>query len=282
MVNTSATLPAALPASLEGRPFDLHLSTRLEGETWVVELRGKDSAPLRPPSTGSRIDLPAGGRAVVIAPYAGGGRLAVARLELGAPLEQYLHRHGRPIRYRYVSATLPLAAYQTVFALHPGSAEMPSAARPFTAELVTELVAGGVLVAPITLHTGVSSPELGEPPYPERFEVPETTARLVNAVRWWGGRVIAVGTTAVRALESTAGPDGAVSGGAGWTSLTVTPERGVRAVDGLLTGWHEPRSSHLQLLEAVAGPELLERSYREARARGYRWHEFGDLHLIIG
>jgi S-adenosylmethionine:tRNA ribosyltransferase-isomerase len=281
VVNTSATLPAALPATLEGRPLDLHLSTRLEGETWVVELRGKDAAPLRPPSTGSRLELPAGAHAEIVAPYAGGGRLVAARLELGAPVKEYLDRHGRPIRYSYARTGLPLAAYQTVFALHPGSAEMPSAARPFTTELVTELVAGGVLFAPIALHTGVSSPELGEPPYPERFAVSETTARLVNAVRWWGGRVIAVGTTAVRALETTAGPDGTVSSGAGWTSLTVTPERGVRAIDGLLTGWHEPRSSHRQLLEAVAGPNLLERSYREADAHGYSCHEFGDLHLII-
>jgi S-adenosylmethionine:tRNA ribosyltransferase-isomerase len=282
VVNTSATFPAALPAALEGRPLDLHLSTRLEGETWVVELRGKDASPLRPPPAGARIELPAGAHAAVVAPYAGGARLAVARLELGAPVEQYLEQHGRPIRYRYVRTRLPLAAYQTVFALHRGSAEMPSAARPFTAELVTELVARGIVVAPITLHTGVSSPEAGETPYPERFDVPEATARLVNAVRWWGGRVIAVGTTVVRALETTAGPDGTVSSGTGWTSLIVTPERGVRAVDGLLTGWHEPRSSHLQLLEAVAGPELLERSYHEARKRGYRWHEFGDLHLILG
>jgi S-adenosylmethionine:tRNA ribosyltransferase-isomerase len=282
VVNTSATLPAALPARLHGQPTELHLSTRLTDETWVVELRSTDASPLRPPSVGAEIDLPAGARAEVVAPYAGGARLAVARLELGEPIEQYLERHGRPIRYRYVRTEQPLTAYQTVFALHPGSAEMPSAGRPFTTELVTGLVARGVLFAPITLHTGVSSPELGEPPYPERFDISETTARLVNAVRWWGGRVIAVGTTAVRALETTAAPDGTVSAGAGWTSLTVTPKRGVRAIDGLLTGWHEPRSSHLRLLEAVAGSDLLERSYREAQARGYRWHEFGDLHLILG
>jgi len=175
----------------------------------------------------------------------------------------------------------PLDAYQTVFALDPGSAEMPSAGRPFTTELVTELVARGVLVAPVTLHTGVSSPERGEAPFAERYRVPPTTAQLVNAVHDWGGRVVAVGTTVVRALETAAAPDGSVSAGEGWTSLVVTPERGLRAVDGLLTGWHEPESSHLQLLEAAAGPELLERSYRAATAHGYRWHEFGDLHLIL-
>jgi S-adenosylmethionine:tRNA ribosyltransferase-isomerase len=138
-----------------------------------------------------------------------------------------------------------------------------------------------VLVAPLTLHTGVSSLEQGEPPLPERFRVPAATARLVNAVHGWNGRVIAVGTTVARALETVAAADGTVSEGRGWTSLLITPQRGILALDGLLTGWHEPASSHLQLLEAVAGRELLERSYRSALEHGYRWHEFGDLHLIL-
>jgi S-adenosylmethionine:tRNA ribosyltransferase-isomerase len=205
----------------------------------------------------------------------------VAKLELPEPLLDYLHHHGKPIRYAYVPAEWPLDAYQTVFAREPGSAEMPSAARPFTAELVTELVARGVLVAPVTLHSGVSSPERGEAPYAERYRVPAATARVVNAVQEWGGRVIAVGTTVVRALESVARADGTVTAGEGWTTLVITLERGLRAVDGLLTGWHERESSHLQLLEAATGAELLERSYLAARANGYRWHEFGDVHLIL-
>jgi S-adenosylmethionine:tRNA ribosyltransferase-isomerase len=192
-----------------------------------------------------------------------------------------LAAHGRPIRYGYVPRPWPLEAYQSAFATEPGSAEMPSAGRPLTAELVTRLVAAGVHVAPITLHTGVSSPERHEAPYPERYRVPEATARLVNATRYWRGRVIAVGTTVVRALETVAGDDGTVDAGTGWTSLVVTPERGLRAVDGLLTGWHEPQASHLLMLEAVAGPELLERSYAAALERGYLWHEFGDSHLIV-
>ncbi|HMJ95267.1 MAG TPA: S-adenosylmethionine:tRNA ribosyltransferase-isomerase, partial [Thermoleophilaceae bacterium] len=169
----------------------------------------------------------------------------------------------------------------TVFALDPGSAEMPSAARPFTGELVAELAARGVISAPVTLHAGVSSLELGESPYPERYRVPVETARLVNTVRGWGGRVIAVGTTVVRALETVASPGGLVRAGHGLTDLVVTPQRGLHAVDGLITGWHEPRSSHLQLLEAAAGPDLLRRSYAAAEAHGYRFHEFGDSHLIL-
>ena len=193
----------------------------------------------------------------------------------------YLEAHGEPIRYGYVGRSWPLDAYQTVFATEPGSAEMPSAGRAFTAELVTALVAHGVGVAPITLHTGVSSPEEHEPPYAERFTVPETTARLVNEARAAGGRVIAVGTTVVRALETAVGADGTLAPASGWTSLVIGPGRGLQAVDGLITGWHEPQASHLQMLEALAGPELLARSYQSALGQCYRWHEFGDSHLIL-
>jgi len=196
-------------------------------------------------------------------------------------VEAYLREHGRPIRYDYVGREWPIDAYQTVFATEPGSAEMPSAARPFTGDLVAALVARGVMFAPVTLHTGVSSLESGESPYAERYSVPPATARLVNDVHDWGGRVIAVGTTVVRALETVAARDGRVVPGAGATGLVITPRRGLRAVDGLLSGWHEPRSSHLQLMEAAAGRRLLERSYVAARARGYLFHEFGDLHLVL-
>jgi S-adenosylmethionine:tRNA ribosyltransferase-isomerase len=279
VVNDSATIPAALPAQLDGAPLTLHLSTPTEDGRWLVELRTSDRFPYGPPPPGARVDLPAGARAELIGPYRGSRRLAVGHL-VGVD-DGYLARHGRPIRYRHDAGVRPIADYQTVFSRRPGSAEMPSAARPFTPELVAELVARGVLIAPLTLHTGVSSLEGGEQPYPERYAVPGSTARLVNAVHAWGGRVIAVGTTVVRALETTAAPDGRVEPGAGWTELVVTPERGLRAIDGLLTGWHEPESSHLQLLEAAAGPDLLDRSYAAARASGYRWHEFGDSHLIL-
>jgi S-adenosylmethionine:tRNA ribosyltransferase-isomerase len=283
VVNDSATVPAALPARLDGRRVELRLSTPADEGTWVVELRTADRRPHPTPRAGAVVDLPAGARAEVVAPYVAGHRLFVARLVLprGERVSEYLERHGAPIRYGYVDRERPLEAYQTVFAVDPGSAEMPSAGRPFTPELVTELVARGVLVAPVTLHTGVSSLEHGEEPYPERYSVPVATARLVAAVREWGGRVIAVGTTVVRALETVAAPDGTVRAGAGSTYLVVTPERGLRAVDGLLTGWHEPRSSHLQMIEAAAGRGLLERSYRAARGRGYLFHEFGDVHLVL-
>jgi S-adenosylmethionine:tRNA ribosyltransferase-isomerase len=281
VVNTSATLPAALDARLGERQVELRLSTPVDSGSWVVELRTETGEPLRPPPIGACLDLPGGARAELLARYAGSDRLSVARLSIGASVADYLGLHGHPIRYGYVPERWPIDAYQTVFALEPGSAEMPSAGRPFTTGLVTALVARGILVAPLTLHTGVSSPELGEPPFPERYHVPETTARLVNTVHEWGGRVIAVGTTVVRALESVADPDGTVSEGSGQTALVVTPERGLRTVDGLLTGWHEPEASHLLMLEAAAGAELLDRSYRAAAERGYLWHEFGDIHLVL-
>jgi S-adenosylmethionine:tRNA ribosyltransferase-isomerase len=282
VVNTSATLPAALPAErLDGRQIRLHLSTPVPGDDrhWVVELRCGDArCRSGRPET---LRLPAGGRVELLAPYLSGPRLWIARLELPVPLPAYLAEHGGPIRYSYVPQELPLADYQTVFAAEPGSAEMPSAGRPFTQELVTALVARGVAIAPVVLHTGVSSLEEGEAPYPEPYRVPEATARLLTSTRRWGGRVIAVGTTVVRALETAARPDGWVAPGAGWTDLVVTPERALRVVDGLLTGWHEPGASHLQLLDAVGGRDLVARSYRAALARGYLWHEFGDVHLIL-
>ncbi len=281
VVNTSATLPAALTGMLDGQSVFVHLSTRLRGEAWVIELRGNDLARHRRPPLPGVVELPGHAEARLLEAYEGSARLTVAQITASEPIESYLRRYGQPIRYAHDDRARPIADYQTVFARHPGSAEMPSAGRPFTSRLITDLATSGVLFAPVTLHAGVSSLEQGERPYPERYEVPASTARLVNAVRTWGGRVIAVGTTVVRALETVAAPDGTVVAADGSTGLVVTPERGLRAIDGLITGWHEPQSSHQHLLEAAAGTGLLRRSYDAARACGYRWHEFGDSHLII-
>ena len=175
----------------------------------------------------------------------------------------------------------PLDTYQNVYAREPGSAEMPSAGRPFTSELVTRLVAKGVGVSPLVLHTGVSSLEANEHPYPEWYRVPPATAARINDTRRDGGRVIAIGTTVVRALETVVDARRVVHAGSGWTDVIVTPERGASAVDGLLTGWHEPEASHLQMLEAIAGRELLDLAYTEASRAGYLWHEFGDVNLLL-
>ena len=285
VVNVSATIPAAVSARRpDGERVTVHFATpapQLADGWWVVELRSSDGGrPLRA-SVGERISLDGGAELDLVAPYASGARLVLARIDGADSVIGYLERHGRPIRYGYVKSPWPLDAYQNVYATTPGSAEMASAGRPFTPELITQLIARGVLFAPVTLHCGVSSPERHEAPLPERFEVPEQTAALIRAVREWGGRVVAVGTTVVRALESVAQPDGAVAAGAGSTGLVVTPGRGLWLVDGLITGWHEPEASHLEMLEAAAGSQLLARSYDAALACGYLWHEFGDSHLVL-
>jgi S-adenosylmethionine:tRNA ribosyltransferase-isomerase len=274
VVNTSATLPAAVDA----REVTVHFSTPLGDGRWVVELRRPDqTGPVRDAGAGNRIGLPYG--AVLTLESAVSDRLWNASLT--EPVEDYLTRAGRPVTYGYLRGRWPLSAYQTVFARDPGSAEMPSAGRPFTAELVTGLVSAGVAVAPIVLHTGVSSLESGEGPQPERFRVPPATATLVNAVRAEGGRVVAVGTTVVRALETVAEPDGRVNGGCGWTDLVLGPDRPARTVTGLVTGLHEPEASHLLLLEAVAGRALVQRAYDAAVSGRYLWHEFGDSCLLL-
>jgi S-adenosylmethionine:tRNA ribosyltransferase-isomerase len=285
VINVSATIPAAVAAKREnGTNVRVHFATRaphLEDDWRVVEIRSADGRrPARLPA-GERLELRGGAAVDLVAPYASGQRLMLARFCCALLVDDYLDRHGEPIRYAHVRKPWPLDAYQNVYAVSPGSAEMPSAGRPFTRELISRLVARGVTVAPITLHAGVSSPESHEPPFPEWFEVPEHTARAVCDARHGGGRVIAVGTTVVRALESAATADGCACARSGWTGHVVTPECGVRTIDGLITGWHDPDASHLMMLEAVAGRDLLETSYEAALDAGYLWHEFGDSHLIL-
>jgi S-adenosylmethionine:tRNA ribosyltransferase-isomerase len=282
VVNTSATMPAAVPVA--GGGLAVHFSTELASGRWLVELRrvaGTATEPFDGGEPGRRYELPGGGSVTLRGPFSG-RRLWESDVDTrGRGVPAYLAEFGAPIRYSYVATRWPLPYYQTVFGTAPGSAEMPSASRPFTERLVTALVSAGVQFAPILLHTGVASPEAHERPYPERFAVPAASARLVNAARTEGRRVIAIGTTAVRAVESAASPDGVVSAAAGWTDLVVTPCRGVRVVDGLLTGFHEPRASHLDMLAAIAGPDLLDRTYAAAVDAGYLWHEFGDVNLIL-
>jgi S-adenosylmethionine:tRNA ribosyltransferase-isomerase len=286
VVNASATLPAALTATrADGTRVELHLSTPEPPPSagdgrWVVELRHAGER-VRDGRAGEPLLLPGAATARLVAPYLSPGRLWVAELDLPARVEDYLAVHGEPIRYAHETVARPLADHQTIFAEEPGSAEMPSAGRPFSERAVNALRRRGVGIAKIVLHTGVSSLERGERPYPERFRVSCGAAEAVNRTRSRGQRVVAVGTTVVRALESAADARGIVHAHTGWTDLTVTPETGVKAVDGLLTGWHEPDASHLLMLEAIAGRALLERSYASALAHGYRWHEFGDVHLIL-
>ena len=283
VVNTSATLPSALEVGRAGRGgrAGLHVSTQLDDGAWVVELRRSDGLGPAAPDPGEVLRLPGGVRLRVHSPHPEGQ----SRLWRAVPLPPtgraaYLAAHGRPIRYRYLDDAYPLDTLQNVYATVPGSAEMASAGRPLSRRVLVDLVAKGVVVAPLVLHTGVSSQEAHEPPQPERYAVPEPTAALVEHVRARGGRVVGVGTTVVRALETVA-RTGALQG---WTSLVLGPEEPARVVDGLLTGLHEPEASHLALLEAVAGERLVSRAYADITAPGappYLWHEYGDSMLLL-
>jgi S-adenosylmethionine:tRNA ribosyltransferase-isomerase len=288
VINTSATLKAALPATRsDGMSLELHLSTHLPDDHWVVEIRRpteQGTASFFSARPGEKLSLPGGGVAQLHRPYPLGAhrnRLWSASLELPLPFEAYLERYGFPIRYKYIRKAWPIEYYQNVYATEPGSAEMPSAGRAFTPELITRLVARGILFAPFLLHTGVASLEGDEGPYEEYYCLPAGTARLVNMAHSAGGRVIAVGTTSIRALQSATDEDGCVHASEGWTDLVITPTTTLPAIDGLLTGLHEPRSTHLSMLLALAGYEHVARAYREALQGGYLWHEFGDLHLIL-
>jgi S-adenosylmethionine:tRNA ribosyltransferase-isomerase len=321
VINTSATIAAAVDGRRgDGRPVVVHFSSPLDegtpwagsldgrspgegtrdkgtpsggparegapGETqWLVELREDAAAtgPVTDAAPGESITLPAGGSLTLLRRYPGPAaiRMWAVSVAAGGDVGAFLARRGQPIRYSYVPDPWPLPAYQTVFARTPGSAEMPSAGRPFTAGLVTDLAAAGVVIAPITLHAGVASLEAGEPPLPERFAVPEPTAQLVNLTRTEGRRVVAVGTTCTRALESAADAGGTVHARHGWTDLVLGAGHPARIVSGLVTGWHDPEASHLALLEAVAGQQLVHAAYLEAERAGYLWHEFGDSCLLL-
>ena len=298
VVNTSGTLKAALPAkTAQGDRVEVHLSTRLPGNFWVVEVRRAGpvaSLPHREARAGMVLELEHDSRVVLLAPYPLAGvvqavsRLWLAALEFSEPVLPYLERFGSPIRYSYVTRAWPASMYQTIFATEPGSAEMPSAGRPFTSELIARLVSNGIQIAPLILHTGVASLEDHEPPYEEFYRVTPETADRVNAARQAGRRVIAVGTTVVRALETVTDRRDITHPGEGWTDLVITPERSLRAVNGMVTGFHEPHATHLamirQVIAAAGGnhpSSHLDRAYDEAQREGYLWHEFGDSHLII-
>jgi S-adenosylmethionine:tRNA ribosyltransferase-isomerase len=284
VVNVSATMAYALDARTgNGTPLRVHLSVPEADGLWSVEVRtprGVGSAP-GPALEPQTVELEGGGSIHLLAKDFRTRRLWRASLDLPLALNEYLKQHGKPIRYGEGGEPRPLADYQTVYATEPGSAEMPSAGRPFTHQLLIELAAAGVALVPVVLHSGVSSFETGELPGPERFRVSAAAAAVVNALRANGGRVVAVGTTVLRALESAANEDGSMRAADGYTDLVIGDERRVRATDGLLTGWHEPGASHLSIIKDIAGPDGARRMYTAALEAGYLWHEFGDSGLIF-
>ncbi len=284
VVNSSATVAASVEGtSPYAGSMRIHFSSPLTEQLWTVEPRHLDGVGTRPwrDFPGGRVDLPGGAALNLLTPDMRSPRLWIAELVGINNLSSYLDRVGSPIRYAHTAGEWPLADYQTVFADEPGSAEMPSAARPFTNELVVSLIARGIGIVPIVLHSGVSSFEMGERPDTERYRVSETTASAINRTRQEGGRIIAVGTTSVRAVETVTDRSGVVHPGAGVTDLVITPQRGVRAVDGIISGWHKPGASHIDLITAIGGEVIVHRAYRAALAEQYLWHEFGDSLLLV-
>ena len=294
VINTSRTRNSALLASrADGTPVELHLSIHFDDDIWTVEVRTIDelgkTKHLDDAREGEVLSLPAGATAGLQAPYVSdcvdeskpSETLWLAKIHFAYDVDEYLAQYGFPIRYNYVKDRWPLDYYQTVYATEPGSAEMPSAGRPFTSKLLKRLETKSIRIAPLILHTGVSNIDTHEPPYKEFYRVPSETAQMVNEARSSEHRVVAVGTTAIRALESVTNGRGKVHAGEGWTCLVITPQRGLRAVNALITGMHEPDASHLAILEALAGPSHIKTAYGEALRKGYLWHEFGDLHLIL-
>ena len=275
VVNDSATLPAAIPARhRNGAPIAVHVSTMIDERLWMVEPRGAVTP-------GEELTMPHGGSAVMLAPVDPQfPRVWYATFRIPLEMTSYLLKVGDPIRYRYVTEAIPLRDYQTMFAHEFGSSEMPSAGRPFTPRVARALEAQRVELHTITLHCGVASFEAPERPAIERFAVPHATASAVNAARRERRRIIAVGTTVLRALESAV-RDGEVVAASGWTDLVIDETHEIQTADGLLTGLHDASATHQWILRAFLDGPLLESAYREAVARNYRKHEFGDVHLIL-
>jgi len=281
VVNTSRVMPAGVRAvRVSGQAIQLRPCVRRAG-SW-------DALSVQPGPPFENVALAQGetlriGETVVTVVARPPAIPLLWHLRLG-PVDdlELILRHGEPIRYSYVPEPLPLDSYQTVYASRPGSAEAPSAGRPFSWQLLAALRSRGVGLAEVVLHTGLSSFQddafdAQHHLFEEWFEVSPETARAVNSAE----RVVAVGTTVVRALESAATWEGRIMPAQDWTQLRIGPERPPRAIDMLITGLHEPQASHFDLLRAFVPGPLLRRAYAEAVERDYLWHEFGDSALII-
>jgi len=291
VVNTSGTMKAALSTRLpndeEGR---IHLSTPLENNEYLVEVRqvvDNNTKRFYGLQVGDKLPIPLSSNVEIITPHftqnEDGEHLQLwkVHVDIPIPLEEYLSLYGEAIKYSNINKKYPHHYYQTYFANEMGSAEMPSAGRAFTSRLVSQLLSKGIQFAPILLHTGISSLEANEKPYPEYFKVSESTASLINLARAEGRRIIAVGTTAIRAIESAVDKEGWTQAQEGMTNLFITTKSGLKVIDGMLTGMHEPKASHLLMMQALADVGHLSKCYEAAIAEQYQWHEFGDLHLIL-
>ncbi|MGI9542365.1 MAG: S-adenosylmethionine:tRNA ribosyltransferase-isomerase, partial [Cyclobacteriaceae bacterium] len=270
----------------QGKNGMVHFSSQLNAREWLVEIRaveGNRTVRWNNGQVGMKFQVPAANVALKQRYYNNGQLLDlwIAEFNTNGPASAYLKEYAQPIKYEKLDQPYPLSYYQTYFSFNPGSSEMPSAGRGFTSELVETLLANGVVIAPILLHTGVSSLEENEKPYPEYIEIDPLTASILGNAKSQNKRIIAVGTTAVRAIESAVNDQGHIEPYRGNTNLIIDSGYQIKVANGLLTGFHEPHASHLHMLQALAGMQHIEQAYRIAIEQGYYWHQFGDLHLIL-
>lgn len=291
VVNDAATLPASLRADVD---LELRLvSHERDGSFRAVALGAGDSRQAtetrgvpRLLRVGETLTFGPELAATVVDVDRAEPRLVRLRfLAEGAALWQALYRYGRPIQYAYVNQPLALWDVQNRYASRPWAFELPSAGRPLTFELLFELERRGTSITRVTHAASISSTgseSLDQRlPLAERYEIGPEAAREIALARADGGRVIAAGTSVVRALEARAAADGSLRAGSGETELRLSQSYSPRVVDGLLTGLHEPGTSHFDLLEAFAPRPLLLRAVEHAARTGYLQHEFGDSCLVL-
>ena len=296
IMNDAATLPASLHAhTLHGELVEIRLLGPDDANVFSAVLFGAGDYHARTEDRAAPPELALGTwlrvderlRVQVLERSSLSPRLVKLRFDLaGRDLWRALYAHGKPVQYAYHSQDLALWSVQTLYAARPWAAEMPSAGRPLSFATLLALKQRGVELATLTHAAGLSS--TGDPaidralPLPERYEIPEATARAVANARARGQRVIAVGTSVVRALESSAlRAGGEIVAGTAVSTLRIEPSHTLAVVDGLLTGVHSPEESHYQLLGAFVDRALLEQSSNTARELGFVSHEFGDACLIL-
>jgi S-adenosylmethionine:tRNA ribosyltransferase-isomerase len=283
--NSSGTLPAVLSATVaqQKEPVEVRLAEHLPDNIWLALL-----LPHSVEASGLRLDFGRGLTAQVLTRDFQIPRLWRLRFSAtGTELLDLIYRLGNPVRYRYVSGAWKLSYYQNVYAQTPGSSEMPSAGRAFSWRLLFGLRRMGIKSTHITLHTGLSSYmdndfDRRRPMSEEEYWISEESAQKIGRAQTNRGRIIAVGTTVVRALESAVLAQGnKLRASNDYTRLRISDRHHLQLVNGLITGLHEPEASHLDLLSAFIPKETLFAAYLEAIQQGYLWHEFGDLNLIV-
>jgi S-adenosylmethionine:tRNA ribosyltransferase-isomerase len=295
VLNDAATLPASLSGWTARGAVEVRLAGAGTGAAeWNAVLFGAGSWRRRtedrpaPPelAAGDAVQFAGGLTASVVRVSSVSPRLVALRFDRdGAALWAALYRAGRPVQYSYLCGPLSLDQVQTPFAGRPWAVEMPSAGRPLGAPLLREARLRGVRIAAVTLAAGLSS--TGDPrldalfPFPERYEIPAETVDALRQTRGSRGRVIAVGTTVVRALEGCAAEHGSLRAGTGWSDLRVAAGFRPALVAALVSGLHEPGSSHFELLRAFAPGDSLTQALRHAEEAGYLGHEFGDSLLVL-